>query len=51
MKKDEKLYKALIDGGAELFKEDARGFSSYAAAINSGNEEIARIAKSIKPAK
>jgi len=51
MKNDESLFKALIDGGADIYKEDGRGNSSYYSAINSSNEEIARIAKNITPPK
>jgi ankyrin repeat protein len=50
-KNDDKLFKALIDGGADIYKEDGRGYSSYYSAINSSNEEIVRISKSLKSPK
>ena len=48
---DDKSFKALIDGGADIDKEDWLGSSPYYSAINSTNEEIVKIAKSIKSLK
>ena len=51
LKNDAKLFKMLIEGGADIDKKNAQGYSSYDYAISSKNDTIVEIAKKIKSSK